>query len=115
MYSLYGGRGIEVCDRWLQFDNFYTDMGDKLSPKHTLDRTDVNGNYEPANCRWITHARQQLNRRNNNTVPGVRWEHQRSKWFVTISVQGVQHFLGRFDDHVEASIARYKAEALYGI
>ncbi len=56
MYHRYGGRGIIVCDSWRNsFLNFYLDMGNKPFPKAELDREDNDGNYEPDNCRWVTH------------------------------------------------------------
>ena len=68
-FNNYGGRGIRVGDRWLNsFEHFLEDMGRKPSPKHSLDRTDVNGNYEPGNCRWATSVEQSRNRRNNRIL-----------------------------------------------
>jgi hypothetical protein len=62
-YKWYGGRGITVCSRWLRFENFLEDMGERPADK-TLDRyPNVNGNYEPDNCRWATHKEQALNKR----------------------------------------------------
>ena len=65
-YKNYGGRGIKVCDRWIHsFPNFHMDLGDKPSSAHSLERKDVNGNYEPSNCCWATEYEQSRNRRNN--------------------------------------------------
>lgn len=70
-YSLYGGRGIQVCQRWLDsFENFLADMGKKPLPKrnYTLERKDTNGNYEPTNCIWATHKEQARNLRCNRII-----------------------------------------------
>lgn len=65
----YGGRGIVVCDRWLEsFDNFLADMGKRPSKHHSIDRKDNNGNYEPSNCWWATSKEQNGNKRNNVMV-----------------------------------------------
>ena len=71
----YGGKGVTVCDSWLEsFENFYADMGIRPA-EQTLDRIDPSGNYEPGNCRWATDLEQQNNRMNNVpvTVAGVTY------------------------------------------
>ena len=69
-YTRYGGRGITVCDRWLVFENFIEDLGFRPvgGEKMTIERIDVNGNYEPSNCRWATWMDQHRNKSNNRWI-----------------------------------------------
>ena len=68
-YPHYGGRGIAICDRWRNsFNAFLEDMGRKPSPKHSLDRIDPNGHYEPGNVRWATDSEQRNNKRSNRFI-----------------------------------------------
>lgn len=68
-YNSYGGRGIKVCSRWQNsFEAFIADMGPKPTPKHSLDRIDNDGNYEPSNCRWATNQEQCNNKRTNTLL-----------------------------------------------
>jgi hypothetical protein len=62
-YERYGGRGVTVCEEWQDFANFYADMGDPPSDKHTLDRIDNDKGYGPGNCRWATYLEQAHNKR----------------------------------------------------
>jgi hypothetical protein len=69
-YKHYGGRGIKVCDRWLNsFENFLADMGEP-KPGDSIEREDVNGDYTPENCKWIPMAEQARNKRNVRLVDG---------------------------------------------
>lgn len=66
-YYNYGGRGITICDRWLGkegFVNFIEDIGIRPGKEYSIDRINVNGNYEPSNCKWTTAKEQSLNSRN---------------------------------------------------
>jgi len=84
-YKNYGGRGIQVCNEWLNkkngFINFYnwaTNNG--YNDKLTIDRKDVNGNYEPNNCRWATMKEQENNKRNTRYVTIDNKTHSLSEW-----------------------------------
>ena len=64
----YGGRGINVCDRWREFKHFLVDMGEPPTKEHSIDRINNDGNYEPSNCRWATTEEQSRNTRRNRIV-----------------------------------------------
>ena len=120
-YSHYGGRGITVCDRWLEPDgrgflNFLEDMGNRPEGM-TLDRVDNNGNYEPSNCRWTSKSEQSYNtrRKSHNTSgrTGVSFNKALGKWEVYISAEGEFIKLGYFSDFEEACAIRSEAELKY--
>lgn len=92
-YKDYGGRGIAVCEKWSSFRQFFADMGVKPD-RTTLDRMDVNGNYEPGNCRWATAKEQANNKRTN----------------VYISISGVEKTLQEWSDFygVRRETARWR-------
>lgn len=96
-YKDYGGRGIKVCDRWLHgedgvhpFECFLADMGD--SNGLTIDRIDVNGNYEPGNCRWATDAQQRTNTRRSvhAVIGGVKVPLNRYAARLGLSYEGMR-------------------------
>lgn len=66
-WKYYGARGVRVCDRWRNsYVAFLADMGRKPSAKHSIDRKNNDGNYEPKNCRWSTRLEQARNQRRPN-------------------------------------------------
>jgi hypothetical protein len=68
-FKHYGGRGIKVCKEWdKSFEKFFSDMGPRPTSRHTIERINTNGDYEPQNTKWDTYKNQQRNRRNNHLI-----------------------------------------------
>jgi hypothetical protein len=89
-YANYGGRGIKVCERWMRsFEAFYEDMGPRPSPKHSIDRIDNDGDYEPGNCRWATDDVQRWNKRSSR--PLLEYDGRRMTVYEWAEVTGI-HF-----------------------
>lgn len=105
-YSRYGGRGIKVCDRWLNsFENFRDDMLPTWKPGLTLDRRDNNGNYEPENCRWATSLEQEFNKRPYGEISYRGVSKHGDKFRARFTFKRTTINIGTFDTPEEASNA----------
>lgn len=114
-YDDWGGRGIKICDRWLEnFANFYEDMGPRPSDKHQIDRIDNNKDYSPDNCRWVDSSTNSLNKRdyknNKSGFKGVSYDKRcpLRPWRTTIMRNKKQIHVGNFATPEEANEARLK-------
>lgn len=82
-FAYYGGRGIKVCKRWLRYENFIADMGDRPSGQHSLERINTNSDYKPSNCRWATRSEQQKNKTTTRVYT--------NGWFTGTLVECAKH------------------------
>jgi hypothetical protein len=120
-YKNYGGRGITICDRWLEpikgFTNFLEDVGYAPSSEYSLDRINNDGNYETGNIRWATRTVQNINQRiqsnNKSGVKGVGWHKKANKWQARIGINNKIINLGLFSNLEDAIKARLETEERY--
>lgn len=109
-YKDYGARGITVCERWLSIENFIEDMYPSYQDGLSIDRENVNGNYEPSNCRWTTdniQARntQMLRRDNTSGYRGVYMNKKHKRYVSQIRVNSKYIYLGYFENKIDAAKA----------
>lgn len=88
-YPNYGGRGIKVCPEWMESFEAFRDwaMANGYRDDLTLDREDVNGNYDPNNCKWSTRTEQANNKRNNHKVTANGVTHTIAEWEKITGIQ----------------------------
>lgn len=109
-FKYYGERGIKVCDRWMDINNFIDDMYPTFKEGFTLDRKDTNGNYEPSNCQWSNKTIQmrttrRINSKNTSGYRGVSFYKTCKKWRASIRTSETKKHLGLFSTAIEAAIA----------
>lgn len=115
-FEHYGARGITVCAEWNDFWRFLADMGPRPSPRHSIERNDVDGNYEPSNCRWATQTEQVRNTRKQQREDiGVTYSKRLGCWIARITVAKKPRHLGTFETKAEAIAARQAAKLRYWV
>jgi len=113
-YTHYGGRGIQICSEWRHdYKAFYNYMGDKPTPKHSIDRINVNGNYEPGNVRWANAHTQNANTTANVKTVGVNKSYK--GWTARLVVNRKEVLSKRFKKYSDAVESRKQAEELYAV
>ena len=109
-YKDYGGRGITVCEEWLDVKNFIEDMYPSYMEGFTLDRIDNDKGYSPDNCRWADATTQAINKRikktNTSGFVGINLEIRCCKWVARVSIAGKENWIGSFKTIEEAVQAR---------
>lgn len=107
-YKDYGGRGIAVCDEWKDdFMSFYNwAILNGYNDTLTIDRIDVNGNYEPSNCRWVTPKQQARNRRSNRNYTINGETHCLKEWceIVGLNYRTVQYRINILNQNIERAL-----------
>jgi hypothetical protein len=107
-YKDYGGRGITICDRWMDsFENFLADMGHRPSALHSLDRKDNNLGYSPDNCEWATRIRQSNNRRSNVFILHEGKSQTMADWAREKGLRlGTLHYRIKSGEALESALSR---------
>lgn len=116
-YMDYGGRGVTMFPEWKSnFKAFLSYVGEAPTNKHSIDRIDVNGNYEPNNVRWATSSIQSSNRRlqksNSTGVEGVTFDKKSCKYIARITIDGKRKYLGSYKELTDAKniVEKYRIE-----
>jgi hypothetical protein len=119
-FKYYGGRGIKVCDEWIEFEPFYNwAMINGYKEGLTIERKDVNSDYEPNNCIWIPFEEQAINRRfytSQSGVRGVSWHKSSGKWYARVIYHKKVVYAKLFPDLNDAceAVKRVREEIILG-
>ena len=112
-YRDYGGRGITICDRWLNsFELFLADMGERPTKSHTTERINNDGNYEPANCRWATKKEQSRNMRSNVVIEHNGRSMILADWLIELNVNTQTYYYRRRKGQTEKQALRLEPQTV---
>jgi hypothetical protein len=106
-YYKYGGRGIDVCEKWLKFEGFFEDMGHRPSKDYSIDRINNDLGYSKENCKWSTRSEQNRNigkKKGSSDYKGVHFRKDTGKYSVSIYHEGKNKYFGCYLDPKEAAI-----------